>query len=129
MAVEEDNNNHQQMQKHKVLQYGHLIYSLFTHLTNVSGCPLYAICYSMQQEDTIVRKKNTHSPCLPGPTGLLGISQMSTFCIVMKLEGSTESNYLSPVILEVKKQKLGVTKSFAGPRMHLILDYMLLVFF
>lgn len=47
----------------------------------------------------------------------------------MNLEGTTESKYLSPVILEVKKQKLGVTKSFAGPRMHLILDYMLLVFF
>lgn len=47
----------------------------------------------------------------------------------MKLEGTTESKYPNPLILEVKKQKLRVTKSFAGPRMHLILYYMLLVFF
>lgn len=75
------------------------------------------------------KKKNTHTPCLPGPTGLLRISWKPTFCIVVKLEGSTESKYPNPLILEVKKQKMGVSKSLAGLRMCLILDYKLLVFF
>lgn len=50
-------------------------------------------------------------------------------CIVMKLEGTTENKYPNPLTLEVKHEMLGVAKSFAELRMHLILDYMLLVFF
>lgn len=46
------------------------------------------------------------------------------FCLVPKLEWAVRSKYHNLLILEAKRQKPGLSESFVGLEIHMILEYL-----